>query len=235
MITIIRVISTCSILLSFSASTIWTFSYTQVVPTEVTRVASDYLEFVKEKAREDASFWDRKWKYKPVCDQDSIKLGAPYREYIVTSDNVCDFAATGDLMASLSFRAFTFPVYDCSELMGAILVGDYEGEWRWLGRHYKYDTNVKRILELREQFKADDGYSVIYVRANKGFGVSIVVLINGQPHMIMPCSVWTQEELLGDDYDGEHQLLSAEEVLPVFIKYAHEQKKQLDKLKQLGN
>jgi hypothetical protein len=217
------------ILLFLSASAVWAFFAKQAVPSEVTEVAHEYMDFVKKRAIEDAGFWDRKWKYKPICGQDSIVLGVPYEEYIVTSEKVCEFATTSDLMNNVSFYAFTYPVYDCSELMGAILVGDYKGEWRWLGRRYKDDGFVKRILELRGQFKAEDGYSVIYLRANKGFGTSVVILLNGQPYMIMPYSIWIRRELIGEDCHGKYPLLTAEEVLPVFVRYARKHKISVEK------
>lgn len=227
--------STFLIVLSLSALAVWAFSAKQVVPSEVTQVAREYMDFVKKRAIEEAGFWERKWKYKPVCAQDGIKLGVPYEAYIVTSENVCDFATTADLMNSASFYAYTYPVYDCSELMGAILVGDYKGEWRWLGRRYKNDGFVKRVLELRRQFKAEDGYSVIYLRANKGFGVSVVILLNGQPYMIMPYSIWIRRELIGEDCHDKYPLLTAEEVLPVFVRYAQQHKKQAERHMQIKN
>jgi hypothetical protein len=154
------------------------------VPAEAIKAAQDFLDYSKDRAKEDPNWFANRWKVN-VKTPERLELGGPVRLYIVDKENISKVAENGDLFNVARLRGFNFPVFDETNFIGMIRVVELNGKWQFVGRSFSTNPINRRALEIQKDYTTDNSYNIA-VLSERTLGAFIIVIHNENPRYAMP-------------------------------------------------
>ena len=158
----------------------------QTGPVEAVQAARVYLEREVDRAREDSTYFPRRWYVEGVTDFSAVSLGEPWAECLFGSQAIGDFADSkvAEFGEGALFLNWAFPVLYQGNGIGTIIhAGYHNGMWdvggMTLAKSPFRPPFISFITRVREEYPPERGYRVAVLIAGQ-MGTYALLYVDGE-------------------------------------------------------